>query len=183
MRGLATTAQKGVAYMCRHYTLFSRLQNGVSRLRRRFRRKAEVEREAILNNVAYDSATGRIKEAVFMNRLESGRYVCCVWEKTLKPFAVKMVKIRGVAGSGISGGMASVELENGIRFRGTEARTRHLYQDKARLAGALEAPTRANVLIFTKGYEAEKYLNEKGYKCLCEGVDFSLTEKTSVKGE
>ena len=112
-----------------------------------------------------------------MNRLVKGRYVCCVWEKNLKPFDVKMVKVAGVTGSGISGGMAQIALENGISFRGSEAKTRHLYQDKERLAGALEAPTRANVLIFTHGDEAQRYLMDRGYRCLCEGIDFTLTER------
>lgn len=118
-----------------------------------------------------------------MNKFVQGRYVCCVWEKNLKPFAVKMVKIKGINGSGISGGMSEVELENGISFRGSEAKSRHLYQDKARLTGALESPTRANVLIFTDGFEAHRYLTNKGYKCLCEGVDFSLTEKDANSDE
>lgn len=112
-----------------------------------------------------------------VNKLAKGRYVCCVWEKNLKPFDVKMVKVAGVTGSGFSGGMMQVTLENGISFRGSEAKSRHLFQDKSRLAGALEAPTRANVLIFTDGYEAQKYLMGKGYRCLCDGVDFTMTEK------
>lgn len=111
-----------------------------------------------------------------MNRLVKGRYVCCVWEKNLKPFDVKMVKVSGVTGSGISGGMAQIALENGISFRGSEAKSRHLYQDKARLAGALEAPTRANVLIFTHGEEAMKYLREKGCFGKFADVEFTLTE-------
>ena len=153
--------------MCRHYRVFSRLQNCVNGLRRTIRQRTE------------DAKNGtKGKKARIMNRLVKGRYVCCVWEKKLKPFEVRMVKIVGVAGSGISGGMAQIALENGISFRGSEAKTRHLYQDKARLAGALEAPTRANVIIFTHGDEARKYLREKGvYERLGAGVDFSLTEQ------
>ena len=118
-----------------------------------------------------------------MKKLETGRYLCCVWEKNLKPFAVKMVRIKNIRGSGISGGMAEVELENGIFFRGSESKSRHLFQDKERLSGALESPTRANVLIFTDGFEAHRYLTNKGYQCLCEGVDFSLTEKDANSDE
>lgn len=154
--------------MCRHYRVFSRLQNCVNGLRRKMRQRSG---DAKTSN---GKAKGR--KAMVMNRLVKGRYVCCVWEKNLKPFDVRMVKISGVTGSGISGGMSQIELENGISFRGTEARTKHLYQDKERLAGALEAPTRANVLIFTYGDEAMKHLREKGYQCLCEGIDFSMTE-------
>ena len=117
------------------------------------------------------------KKARSMNRLVKGRYVCCVWEKRLKPYDVQMVKVKGVRGSGMSGGLAQIELENGISFRGSEAKTRHLYQDKARLSGALEMPTRANVLIFTKGEEAQKYLRERGCLDKFQGVEFNLTEK------
>ena len=117
-----------------------------------------------------------------MNRLVKGRYVCCVWEKNLKPFDVRMVKVSGVTGSGISGGMAQITLENGISFRGSEAKTRHLYQDKARLAGALESPTRANVLIFTDGAEAMKHLREKGCLMKFARVDYTLTEQ-EAEGE
>lgn len=169
--------------MCSHYTLFSRLQNWYHRFKREHRSKTEWEKESILKNVAYDSATGRPKEARYMHKLYKGRTLCCVWEKQLKPYAVKLVKISGIKGSGISGGLAEVTLENGMTFRGSEARTRHLYQDKARLAGALEAPTRANVLIFTHGYEAEKYLKQKGYTTLCEGVDFGATETEGNEGK
>lgn len=167
-RWLATTAQKVVWYMCRHYRVFSRLQNCVNGLRRKIRQRSEG---------AKNGTKG--KKAIIMNRLVKGRYVCCVWEKNLKPFDVKMVKVAGVTGSGISGGMAQIALENGISFRGSEAKTRHLYQDKERLAGALEAPTRANVLIFTHGDEAQRYLMDRGYRCLCEGMDFTLTEQES----
>ena len=148
--------------MCSHYTPFSRLQNCVNRLRRELRERKD---------------TTRRKGARIMNRLVKGAYVCCVWEKNLKPFAVKMVQITGIKGSGISGGLSEVVLENGISFRGSEVKSRHLYQDKARLAGALEAPTRANVLIFSDGYEAEKYLKDRGYLCLTEGVKFYLTDR------
>lgn len=152
--------------MCSHYTLFSRLQNSVSRMRRKHRQKVEERRNGIKG-----------KTAKIMNRLVKGRYVCCVWEKNLKPFDVKMVKVSGVTGSGISGGMAQIALENGISFRGSEAKTRHLYQDKERLAGALEAPTRANVLIFSDGAEAMKYLRDKGCLMRFASVDYTLTEQ------
>lgn len=110
------------------------------------------------------------------NTLTKGKTVCCVWERKLKPFDVKMVKITEIRGSGISGGLSQIVLENGIMFRGSDARTRHLYQDKARLAGALEPPTRANVLIFTHGQEAEKHLREKNALGIASGIDFSATE-------
>lgn len=148
--------------MCSHYTPFSRLQNCVNRLRRQLRERKD---------------TTRRKGARIMNRLVKGAYVCCVWEKNLKPFAVKMVQITGIKGSGISGGLAEVVLENGISFRGSEAKSRHLYQDKARLRGALEAPTRANVLIFSDGAEAMKYLREKGCLMKFARVDYTLTEQ------
>ena len=128
---------------------------------------------------------GRMKGKTVMgtkardNGLRAGRQVCCVWEKNLKPFDVKMVKVKGIRGSGMSGGLAEVELENGMSFRWSRAKTRHLYQDRARLSGTLEAPTRANVLIFTHGEEAQRYLMDRGYKCLCEGMDFSKTEETN----
>lgn len=174
LRGLAKQAQGVVKYMCSHYRPFSRLQNLVNGYRLGHKPRAVVEHEAILNNVAFDATTGTIRKAVFMNRLATGRYVCCVWEKNLKPFAVKMVKITDVRGR--NSGLKEVTLENGVCFRGTEYRTRHLYQDRARLAGALEPPTRANILIFSVGFEAKKYLDEKGYLTLAEGVDFGKTE-------
>ena len=166
-RWLSTTAQKVVGYMCKHYKIFSRLQNIAHGLRRKIRQGA-----------AGAKGNTKGKKAKIMNKLVKGRYVCCVWERKLKPFQVKMVKISGVTGSGISRGMAQIELENGISFRGSEAKSRHLYQDKERLAGALESPTRANVLIFTSGDEARKYLREKGvYERLGESVNFTLAGK------
>lgn len=174
LRGLAKQARGVVKYMCSHYRLFSHLENMVNGYRLRHRSRAEIEHKAIINNLAFDAETGTIRKAVFMTRLAEGRYVCCVWERNLKPFAVKMVKVTEVRGR--NSGMKEVTLENGVQFRGTEARTRHLYQDRARLAGALEAPTRANILIFSIGFEAKKYLEEKGYLALTEGVDFGLTE-------
>ena len=164
-RKVATTAQGVVSYMCRHYTVFSRLQNCVNRARRNIGRRMSEGR-----------TKDRKRRERTMNRLEAGRYVCCVWEKRLKPFDVKVVRIASVRDSGIAGGLADVELENGIWFRGSNAKSRHLFQDKARLTNALEAPTRANVLIFSEGIDARRYLESKGYGSLYEGVDFSPME-------
>lgn len=183
MRWLASTARRVVNHMCRNYHVFSRLQNGINGLRRRFRQRDRDanRRYAILNNVAFDETTGKTRKAEYMNTLTEGKTVCCVWERKLKPFAVKMVKVSKIKGSGARGGLAEVTLENGMSFRWTSMRTRHLFHDKERLANALEAPTRANVLIFTHGYEAQKHLREKGCQELGEGVDFALTEVVPEK--
>lgn len=146
--------------------MFSRMQNCISRLKRERRERAE-ERENFQKGKTRNDMS---------NTLTKGKTVCCVWERKLKPFEVKMVKITEIRGSGISGGLSQIVLENGIMFRGSDARTRHLYQDKARLAGALEPPTRANVLIFTHGQEAEKHLREKNALGIADGIDFSDTE-------
>ena len=152
--------------MCSHCRVLSRLQNGVSRLRRNMRQpKGAKETKG--------------KKAI-MRRLTEGNTVCCVWEKNLKPSEVKMVRVKEVIGPGVSGGLAEVTLENGIKFRATGAKTVHLYQDKERLPWALEAPTRANVLIFTHGSEAKKHLVGKGCATMCEGIDFEGTEKIST---
>ena len=163
--------------MCSNYSVFSRLENCVNRLRLRYGRGAGVG--------AKGKGTKKGKAGYDMsNRLVEGKTVCCVWERKLKPFAVKMVKIRKVRGSGISGGLAEVTLDNGITFRGSAMKSCHLFQDKERLAGALEAPTRANVLIFTHGVDAEKHLKMKGCAALGDGIDFRATEaKPAVKAE
>lgn len=113
-----------------------------------------------------------------MSRLEKGHTLICVWERKLKPFDIRAVKIANVKGGGARG-LAHIELENGISFEGSEARTRHIYQDKARLAAAPESPTRANVLIFSHGEEARKYLRGKGALKMAEnaGIDFGVTER------
>lgn len=118
-----------------------------------------------------------------MDRLAEGRYVCCVWERMLKPFAVKMEKVVKVSGGGLSGGLSEVTLENGIRFRATAAKTKHLFQDKERLANALESPTRANVLIFTHGYEARKHLRNRGCEFMGKDIDFDMTDEETKNGK
>lgn len=113
-----------------------------------------------------------------MKKLVAGRYLICVWEKRLKPYLIRAVKIKDVTGSR-SGGLSEVILENGMSFRGTEMKTRHLFVDKDRLRGSLEAPTRANVLIFTDGDEAKKYLFSRGAESLGENFPFEIADKTA----
>ena len=157
-RFLSLTARRVFRHLTTHVAVFSRLENWVAR-RRRLRGQAKGKARQAMNNI-----------------LEEGRKVCCVWERRLKPFDVKLVPIVKVRGSGPCGGLAEVELANGIVFRGSSARTRHLFQDKERLRSALEAPTRANVIIFTHGADAKRHLEAKGCEALCVGVDFNETE-------
>lgn len=94
-----------------------------------------------------------------MSIIQKGSTAYCIFEKRIKPFEVQVVKVKDVKQSH-GFGLVEVELENGIVFKGSNAKSQFLYEDKERSAGA--KPTRAQVVIFFDKALAARHLNSRG---------------------
>ena len=149
-----------------HIRLVSKLQNLCWALSRRAKRLLSVKK------------TGTTLKGNLKMKLQKGKTVYCVFEKRIKPFDVQAVRIADVRASR-GNGLTEVELENGIVFRGSNAKDTFLYEDKERLSGAPAKPTRANVVIFTDRTLAVRHLTGRGATALIS----RLSEKPLDKQE
>lgn len=100
-------------------------------------------------------------------KLQEGNIVYCVFEKRVKPIdaqAARIVEVRRSRGNGLN----EIVLDNGIVFRGSNAKDTFLFEDKERLSGAPCKPTRANVVIFANYHLVVRHLTGRGASNLIE---------------
>lgn len=100
-------------------------------------------------------------------KLQEGNIVYCVFEKRVKPIdaqVARIVEVRRSRGNGLN----EIVLDNGIMFRGSNAKDTFLFEDKERLSGAPCKPTRANVVIFADYHLVVRHLTGRGASNLIE---------------
>ena len=100
-------------------------------------------------------------------KLQEGNIVYCVFEKRVKPIdaqAARIVEVRRSRGNGLN----EIVLDNGIMFRGSNAKDTFLFEDKERLPGGPCKPTRANVVIFADYHLVVRHLTGRGASNLIE---------------
>ena len=94
-------------------------------------------------------------------KLQVGNIVYCVFEKRVKPVdaqVARIVEVRRSRGNGLN----EIVLDNGIMFRGSNAKDTFLFEDKERLSGAPCKPTRTNVVIFADRHLVVRHLTGRG---------------------
>ena len=94
-------------------------------------------------------------------KLQKGNVVYCVFEKRVKPIdaqIARIVEVRPSRGNGLN----EIVLDNGIMFRGSNAKDTFLFEDKERLPGGPCKPTRANVVIFADYHLVVRHLTGRG---------------------